>query len=555
MKDKKTFGTFIREKRISKNYSQKDLADLLYVTESAVSKWERGVTYPDITLITDICRVLEVSEKELIKSSDDSEYRKIKSNSDKFNKIKKTLFWSFNICYIVALLTCFIVDLAVNKTLSWFFIVLTSILVAYCFCPTITWIYPKYKKLLFIVSSFISLFLLFLTCSIYTNNYWFMIPTIGVLLLYFIVFYPILFVNQKDYLNEDKYKQLSKWFLLSYFSGILLFTILLLISIYCYSKFNLGLAMIITGGCALIPIIFGGIMTMTNGKKLIKIISISLACLIVFFIILGLGRALYLKSTEEIKTYLIEETFNKVNIDIDTDNINIYLSEENKIVYVENENISLESKVASNTLFINRIDNRKFYDKMFNFSSFKIDLYLSKEIIESLNIDCSTGDIIIYEGFNFNYVDISNSTGDVIIKSNVNINLSIENSTGDVEIINCNKIGNIEIETGTGNVSLSNLNCEKLDLKISTGDTRLTNVILKEDLNIDGSTGSVYLDSFDAANIYIELSTGDVKGTILSNKFFIANSGTGHVSVPETRDGGECKIIVSTGNINITINN
>ena len=89
MKDKKTFGSFIKEKRLNKNYSQKELADLLYVTESAVSKWERGVTYPDITLITDICKVLEITEKELIQSGDDTEYRKIKRDSDKYNKIKK----------------------------------------------------------------------------------------------------------------------------------------------------------------------------------------------------------------------------------------------------------------------------------------------------------------------------------------------------------------------------------------------------------------------------------------------------------------------------------
>lgn len=552
MKDKKTFGAFIKEKRISKNYSQKELAELLYVTESAVSKWERGITYPDITLISDICKVLDISEKELIQSSDDSEYRKIKRNSDKFNKIKKILFWSFNICYIVAILTCFIVNLAVNHTLSWFYIVLTSILVAYCFCPTITWIYSKHKKLLFIVSSFISLFSLFLTCSLYINNYWFMMPTTGVLLLYFIVFYPILFISQKNYLEEDKYKKLSKVFLLSYSLGIFLLTVLLLICIYCYSKFNLGLAMIITGGCVLIPIIFGIVMLITNGKRIIKGISLSLACLIVCLIIFGLGRAFYLKSTEETKTYIIEETFDKINIDVDIDNINIYQSDENKVVYVESENISLESKVASDTLFINRIDNRKFYDRMFNFSSFKLDLYLSKELIESLNIYCSTGDITIYEGFNFDNVDVSNSTGDVIIKSNVTTNLSIENSTGDIEIINCNKTGNIDVETSTGNVNLSNVNCNKLDISISTGDTRLNNVILKEDLNIDGSTGSVYLDSFDAANIYITLSTGNVNGTVLSSKFFIANSGTGYVSVPETREGGECKITVGTGNISIT---
>ena len=55
MTDKKTFGSYIKAKRIEKNYSQKDLAELLFVSEGAVSKWERGVTYPDITLISEIC--------------------------------------------------------------------------------------------------------------------------------------------------------------------------------------------------------------------------------------------------------------------------------------------------------------------------------------------------------------------------------------------------------------------------------------------------------------------------------------------------------------------
>ena len=182
MKDKKSFGLFIKEKRLEKNYSQKELADLLFVTESAVSKWERGVTYPDITLITDICRVLDITEHELIESSHDGEYRKTKQDALSYNKLKKVLFWILNIAYITAILTCFIVNLAVDHTLSWFFIVLASIIVAYTFCPTVTWICPKYKLLLFIGSSFVSLFLLFLTCSIYNNNYWFMIPTVGLLL-------------------------------------------------------------------------------------------------------------------------------------------------------------------------------------------------------------------------------------------------------------------------------------------------------------------------------------------------------------------------------------
>ena len=551
MKDKKGFGTFIKEKRIQKNYSQKDLAELLFVSESAVSKWERGVSYPDITLISDICKVLDISEKELIQSSDDSEYRKIKSNSDKFNKIKKGLFLSINACYTIAILVCFIVNLAVNHTLSWFFIVLSSILVAYSFCPTLTWINTKYNKLLFIGSTFISMFLLFLTCSIYTSNYWFMIATTGVLLLYFIIFYPILFVSQKKYLQDEKYKKLSKYFLLSYSFIILILICLLLLCIYCYSHFNILNGLIIAGGCMLSPILYGIIMLIDNHKKITKIISFSLLGLVIIYIIVGLGRAFYLKSTEEVKTYVIEESFNNINFDITTDDVNIHLSDENKIVCVENKKISLESKVVSDTLFINRIDNRKFYDQSFNFNSFKIDLYLSCEVIQSLNIKCSTGDINIQNGFTLSNVDISSSTGSININSNITNNLFLDNDTGNIKISNCDKMGNIDIDTDTGNINLTNVNANKLEIETDTGDTRLTNVILKEDLNIEGSTGSVYFDGFDAANIYIHLSTGDVKGTILSSKFFVAKSNTGKAIVPQTREGGECIIIVDTGDINI----
>ena len=57
--------------------SQKDLAKELYVTESAVSKWERGVSYPDITMISGICRVLGISEHELCTASEDNQQREL----------------------------------------------------------------------------------------------------------------------------------------------------------------------------------------------------------------------------------------------------------------------------------------------------------------------------------------------------------------------------------------------------------------------------------------------------------------------------------------------
>ncbi len=42
-------GNFIKELRKEKNLTQKELADKLFITDRAVSKWERGLSCPDIS--------------------------------------------------------------------------------------------------------------------------------------------------------------------------------------------------------------------------------------------------------------------------------------------------------------------------------------------------------------------------------------------------------------------------------------------------------------------------------------------------------------------------
>lgn len=160
MTDKKTFGSFIKIRRTEKNYSQKDLAEILCVSESAISKWERGVSYPDITLIADICRALDVSEHELITASTDTDTRKMKHEARKFRAIRGTWFWIPTISYGVALVTCLICNLAVNHTLSWFFVVLAALICAYTFVPTVT-VFLSRRNFLHLLFQHICLFAFF----------------------------------------------------------------------------------------------------------------------------------------------------------------------------------------------------------------------------------------------------------------------------------------------------------------------------------------------------------------------------------------------------------
>ena len=237
MTDKKTFGEFIKSKRIEKKLSQEELAEKLFITKGAISKWERGVSYPDIALISDICRILDMSEHEFITASTDTATRKLQNEAHKFRVISGVWFWVPTISYSVALLTCFICNLAVNHTLSWFFIVLASLLCAYTFIPTVTYFFKNNKLLVFSISTYLAICLLLFTCAVYTNGFsWLLTACIGVLMGYVLLFIPILL--SKSRLSNYK-------FLLSFFL-ILVLTILLLFNVYIWHPFMLTSAILIT---------------------------------------------------------------------------------------------------------------------------------------------------------------------------------------------------------------------------------------------------------------------------------------------------------------------
>lgn len=245
--DKEKFGTFIKNSRLEKNYTQKQLADKLFIDVTAVSKWERGVTYPDITLVPEICKALDLNEHELIQSSNDTEYRKKMMEAEKYIKIKNSVFWTTTILYLIAIVTCFIVNVSVDHTLSWFWIVFVSCLTAFTFMPTCTRFFDRYKFLVFVLSTFISLFILFLTCCLYTKGNWYLVATFGTLLGYFLIFYPIIFGKLKMYLLDEGYNKIKKYFMLSYSLGLLILTLLLLVVINIFFEVSmLGGAVLVT---------------------------------------------------------------------------------------------------------------------------------------------------------------------------------------------------------------------------------------------------------------------------------------------------------------------
>lgn len=64
--NKEQLGVFIAENRKAAGLTQKDLAARLHVTDKAVSKWERALSYPDVTLLEPLAEALEMGVEELM---------------------------------------------------------------------------------------------------------------------------------------------------------------------------------------------------------------------------------------------------------------------------------------------------------------------------------------------------------------------------------------------------------------------------------------------------------------------------------------------------------
>ena len=78
MVDTKKVGVFIAQCRREHNWTQKELGEKLGVTDKAVSKWENGRSFPDITLLESICETFDITVSELLsgKKIEPEDYKK-----------------------------------------------------------------------------------------------------------------------------------------------------------------------------------------------------------------------------------------------------------------------------------------------------------------------------------------------------------------------------------------------------------------------------------------------------------------------------------------------
>ncbi|GAD35012.1 putative transcriptional regulator [Microbacterium sp. TS-1] len=124
-------GRFLAGARRAAGLTQKELAARVFVTESAVSKWERGLSYPDLATLGPLARALGVTEGELVSASADDRGRLDAHQARVHRRWRAAVLWTTIGAYAVALVATFVTNLAVAHTLSWFWIVAAAVALAF----------------------------------------------------------------------------------------------------------------------------------------------------------------------------------------------------------------------------------------------------------------------------------------------------------------------------------------------------------------------------------------------------------------------------------------
>ena len=88
--DQIKIGRFIAEERKRKEYTQRQLADKLGISDKTVSKWERGNGFPEVSLLLPLCDELGISVNELLAGDrvPDDDYRE-KAEENMVNLVKE----------------------------------------------------------------------------------------------------------------------------------------------------------------------------------------------------------------------------------------------------------------------------------------------------------------------------------------------------------------------------------------------------------------------------------------------------------------------------------
>ena len=151
--DAKATGQLITARRKALGLSQAELAERLHITDKAVSKWERGLSCPDISLLPAIAKILDVTTSELLDGRrGEEEAKDVEQSVDNalqyagvsvVSRMRSLRgLWSalFSLLLVLGGGVCAVCDLVLSGGLTWSRIPILSIVLAWLVLfPILRW--------------------------------------------------------------------------------------------------------------------------------------------------------------------------------------------------------------------------------------------------------------------------------------------------------------------------------------------------------------------------------------------------------------------------------
>lgn len=113
---KQTFGSMVAQLRKEKEMTQVDLAEKMGVTDKAVSKWERDLSFPDVNTLPKLAEIFNVTVDELMQVKTDTKENRTNENiSDIINIALKGISLAMGVAVVVLL---FINEIEIKNAIS-----------------------------------------------------------------------------------------------------------------------------------------------------------------------------------------------------------------------------------------------------------------------------------------------------------------------------------------------------------------------------------------------------------------------------------------------------
>ena len=214
-------GEFIFSMRKAKNMTQKELAEKLNVTDKAVSKWERGLGYPDITILPSLSEALGATMGDLLKGEITTAETLQESTADEI--ISNTLQYAgevrrhrkftasnlaisiLSIAFLIAVFVCLLCNFVSKGKIDWALYPVGSLIFPWFVIVPLIY-FKKHKYVISLAMLSVLLIpLLYLIEQLGPNKNWLMplgIPATLISLAYFWIAVPLF-----------AYTKINRWYL------------------------------------------------------------------------------------------------------------------------------------------------------------------------------------------------------------------------------------------------------------------------------------------------------------------------------------------------------